>query len=48
MEGGEWSVDSKTTVYFLLSTFEEMTGGGEHEETEENQSIEGNFEAEKC
>jgi hypothetical protein len=41
-------VDSKTTLRFLLSTFEEMTGGGKHEETEENQSFEGGLETEKC
>jgi len=39
---------SKTTLRFLLSTFEEMTGGGKHEETEENQSFEGGLETEKC
>jgi hypothetical protein len=48
MEGGEWSVDSKTTLHFLLSTFEEITDGGEHEETEEDQSFEGSLETEKC
>jgi len=26
----------------------EDTGGGEHEETEENQSFEGSLETEKC
>jgi len=31
-----------------LNTFEEMTGGGKHEETEENQSFEGGLETEKC
>jgi hypothetical protein len=47
VEGGEWSVDSKTTLYFLLSTFEEMTEGGEYEETEKNESLEGSPEKEK-
>jgi len=45
---GRWSVDSKTTLHFLPSTFKEMTDGGEHEETEKNQSFEGSLEAEKC
>jgi hypothetical protein len=34
--------------HFLLSTFEEMIGGGEYEETKKNQSLEGSFEKEKC
>jgi hypothetical protein len=41
-------VDSKTTSHCLLSTFEEITGGGKHEETKEDQSFEGRLEAEKC
>ena len=47
MEGGEWSVDSKTTLHSVLSTFEEMKSGGEHEETEKNESLEGRLEKEK-
>jgi hypothetical protein len=47
VEGAEWSVDSKTTLHFLLSTFEEMTDGGEHEKTEKNESFEGRLEKEK-
>jgi hypothetical protein len=31
----------------LLSTFEEMTGGGKYEETEKNESLEGSLEKEK-
>jgi hypothetical protein len=45
---GEWSADSKTTLHSLLSTFEEMKGGGEHEETEKNESLEGSLEEKKC
>jgi hypothetical protein len=37
----------KTTLHFLLSTFQEMTDGGEHEETEKNESLEGSLEKEK-
>jgi hypothetical protein len=48
MEGGEWPADSKTPFHFLLSTFEEMTGGGKHEEAKENQSFEGSLKTEKC
>jgi hypothetical protein len=48
VEGGKWSVDSKTTVHFLLSTFEEMTDGGKHAETQKDESFEGSLKEEKC
>jgi len=47
VEGGERSVDSKTTLHSLLSTYGEIKGGGEHEETEKNESFEGRLEKEK-
>jgi hypothetical protein len=34
VESGERSVDLKTTLHSPLSTFEEIKGGGEYEETE--------------
>jgi hypothetical protein len=41
-------VDSRTPLHLLLSAFEEMADGGEHEETEENESFEGSLEEKKC
>jgi len=48
VEGGERSVDSKTTLHSPLSAFEEMKGGGEDEETQKNESFEGSLEEKEC
>jgi hypothetical protein len=48
VEGSQWPVDLKTTLYFLLSTFEKIMEGVRHEETEKNESFEGSLEEKKC
>jgi hypothetical protein len=48
VEGCQWSVDLKTTLYYHLSTFEGMTDGGNHEETEKNESSKGSLEEKRC